>query len=173
MSKDKFALGIDYGTESGRAVVVRVRDGKLLSSSVVPYPDGVIAALMVEIRVCRHRERQALGTELKRIHVGKHHLLGRRRNARVHQHRVIAHKEILKKVPAGKQGLDLVDVGIQFHVQLQLGDEWDTTTLFPLALRHTLGDDVRPTARAAFTTPVSQFSIWAAYTGKAMQAQSE
>ena len=42
MSKDKFALGIDYGTESGRAVVVRVRDGKLLSSSVVPYPDGVI-----------------------------------------------------------------------------------------------------------------------------------
>ncbi len=42
MSKDKFALGIDYGTESGRAVVVRVRDGKLLSASVVPYPDGVI-----------------------------------------------------------------------------------------------------------------------------------
>jgi len=36
MSKDKFTLGIDYGTESGRAVVVRVRDGKLLSSSVVP-----------------------------------------------------------------------------------------------------------------------------------------
>jgi L-ribulokinase len=42
MSKDKFALGIDYGTESGRAVVVRVRDGKLLSSSLVAYPDGVI-----------------------------------------------------------------------------------------------------------------------------------
>jgi L-ribulokinase len=42
MSKDKFALGIDYGTESVRAVVVRVRDGKVLSSSVVPYPDGVI-----------------------------------------------------------------------------------------------------------------------------------
>ena len=28
MSKDKFALGIDYGTESGRAVVVRVRERK-------------------------------------------------------------------------------------------------------------------------------------------------
>jgi L-ribulokinase len=42
MSKDKFALGVDYGTESGRAVVVRVRDGKILSSAVVPYPDGVI-----------------------------------------------------------------------------------------------------------------------------------
>jgi L-ribulokinase len=42
MAKETFVLGIDYGTESGRAVVVRVRDGKLLSSSVVPYPDGVI-----------------------------------------------------------------------------------------------------------------------------------
>ena len=42
MSKDKFVLGIDYGTESGRAVVVRARDGKLLASSLVPYPDGVI-----------------------------------------------------------------------------------------------------------------------------------
>ena len=42
MSKDKCALGVDYGTESGRAVVVRVSDGKLLSSSVVAYPDGVI-----------------------------------------------------------------------------------------------------------------------------------
>ena len=42
MPKDKFVLGVDYGTESGRAVVVRVRDGKLLSSALVPYPDGVI-----------------------------------------------------------------------------------------------------------------------------------
>ena len=38
MSKDKFVLGIDYGTESGRAVVVRVRDGKLLSSAAGPLP---------------------------------------------------------------------------------------------------------------------------------------
>ena len=42
MAREKYVLGIDYGTESGRAVVVRVRDGKLLSSSVVPYPNGVM-----------------------------------------------------------------------------------------------------------------------------------
>ncbi|MFB3923420.1 MAG: ribulokinase [Terriglobia bacterium] len=42
MAKDKFALGIDYGTESGRAVVIRVRDGEEVASAVVPYPDGVI-----------------------------------------------------------------------------------------------------------------------------------
>jgi L-ribulokinase len=40
--KDKFALGIDYGTESGRVVVVRVCDGALVASAIVPYPDGVI-----------------------------------------------------------------------------------------------------------------------------------
>jgi len=42
MAKDRFALGIDYGTESGRVVVVRVRDGKEVASAVVPYPDGVM-----------------------------------------------------------------------------------------------------------------------------------
>ncbi len=42
MASDKFALGIDYGTESGRVVVVRVSDGQEVASAVVPYPDGVI-----------------------------------------------------------------------------------------------------------------------------------
>ena len=35
-------MGIDFGTESGRVVVVRVRDGEEIASAVVPYPDGVI-----------------------------------------------------------------------------------------------------------------------------------
>ena len=42
MAKDKFALGIDYGTESGRVVVVQVGDGEQIASAIVPYPDGVI-----------------------------------------------------------------------------------------------------------------------------------
>jgi len=42
--RDNFALGIDYGTESGRAAVVRVPDGELVSSVIVAYPDGVIDA---------------------------------------------------------------------------------------------------------------------------------
>jgi L-ribulokinase len=42
MSKDKFVLGIDFGTESGRVVVVRVRDGAEAASCVVLYPDGVL-----------------------------------------------------------------------------------------------------------------------------------
>ena len=42
MAKEKLAVGIDYGTESGRVVVVRVRNGEELGSAVIPYPDGVI-----------------------------------------------------------------------------------------------------------------------------------
>ena len=41
-SKDKFTLGIDYGTESGRVVVVRTRDGRVESSVIIPYPDNVM-----------------------------------------------------------------------------------------------------------------------------------
>jgi L-ribulokinase len=41
-SRDKFVIGIDYGTESGRAVVVRVRNGEDAGAAVVPYGDGVI-----------------------------------------------------------------------------------------------------------------------------------
>ena len=42
MSKEKFALGIDYGTESGRVVLIRVRDGGEVAAAVVAYPDSVI-----------------------------------------------------------------------------------------------------------------------------------
>ncbi len=38
----KYAIGVDFGTESGRAVVVRVEDGAELASAVYRYPDGVI-----------------------------------------------------------------------------------------------------------------------------------
>jgi len=39
---EKYAVGIDFGTESGRAVLVRVSDGEEVASSVHEYADGVI-----------------------------------------------------------------------------------------------------------------------------------
>lgn len=39
---EQYTIGVDFGTESGRAVVVRVRDGKELANAVSAYPDGVI-----------------------------------------------------------------------------------------------------------------------------------
>ncbi|MDJ1114548.1 ribulokinase [Microbacterium dauci] len=37
-------IGVDFGTESARAVVVRLTDGVELAESVMPYPHGVIDA---------------------------------------------------------------------------------------------------------------------------------
>lgn len=42
MSQDNVVIGIDFGTLSGRAVVVRVRDGEELASAEFSYPHGVM-----------------------------------------------------------------------------------------------------------------------------------
>jgi L-ribulokinase len=42
MGDHKYAIGIDFGTESGRAVLVDVTDGQELATAVHPYADGVI-----------------------------------------------------------------------------------------------------------------------------------
>ena len=41
-SRDRFTIGVDYGTLSGRAVVVRTSDGAELGSAVHDYPHGVM-----------------------------------------------------------------------------------------------------------------------------------
>ena len=38
----KYAIGVDFGTESGRAVLVNVANGREVASSVHPYANGVI-----------------------------------------------------------------------------------------------------------------------------------
>jgi len=42
MSEKKYTIGIDYGTESGRAMLVDVSDGREVATAVHPYGDGVI-----------------------------------------------------------------------------------------------------------------------------------
>ena len=39
---ERYALGLDYGTESARAVIVNIGSGEMLASAVHPYADGVI-----------------------------------------------------------------------------------------------------------------------------------
>ena len=41
---DRYAVGVDFGTLSGRAVVVRVSDGAEVGSAVVEYAHGVLDA---------------------------------------------------------------------------------------------------------------------------------
>jgi len=42
MSQHKYTIGVDFGTESGRALLVEVASGKELASSVYKYSHGVI-----------------------------------------------------------------------------------------------------------------------------------
>lgn len=42
MNETRYAIGVDYGTESGRAVLVDVSDGTLVATAVHPYAGGVI-----------------------------------------------------------------------------------------------------------------------------------
>jgi len=42
MSKHRYTIGLDFGTESGRAVLVDVTDGREVATAVHPYGDGVI-----------------------------------------------------------------------------------------------------------------------------------
>jgi len=44
MAGKKYAIGIDFGTESGRAVLVDVADGAEIAAAVQPYTSGVITA---------------------------------------------------------------------------------------------------------------------------------
>ena len=42
MNGPAYALGVDFGTESGRALLLDLRSGAELAVSEVPYPHGVI-----------------------------------------------------------------------------------------------------------------------------------
>ncbi|WP_286229473.1 ribulokinase [Neobacillus mesonae] len=42
MNTRKYAIGVDYGTESGRAVLVDVSTGEIIATHVTAYKDGVI-----------------------------------------------------------------------------------------------------------------------------------
>ncbi len=46
MGEDKFVIGVDYGTLSGRAVVVRVSDGQELGTAVLEYPNAVMDTVL-------------------------------------------------------------------------------------------------------------------------------
>lgn len=42
MSSKKYSVGVDFGTESGRAVLVEVATGKEVATAIYPYQNGVI-----------------------------------------------------------------------------------------------------------------------------------
>lgn len=53
---DDYCLGVDFGTLSVRASVVRVRDGYEVASSVVVYPQGVIESGLPGTGICLKKD---------------------------------------------------------------------------------------------------------------------
>ena len=49
----KYTIGIDFGTESGRAVLVDISNGEIIATAVHPYANGVIDEVLpgTEIRL--------------------------------------------------------------------------------------------------------------------------
>ncbi len=52
MSQPKYAIGVDFGTESGWAVLVEVSSGKEVTTAVYRYLHGVIDALLPGTTIC-------------------------------------------------------------------------------------------------------------------------
>ena len=46
MSQHKYAIGVDFGTESGRAVLVDVADGQEVATAVYPYRMGSLMSVL-------------------------------------------------------------------------------------------------------------------------------
>lgn len=44
--KDKYAIGVDYGTESGRVVLISLENGEEIAEHVTPYQHGVIESTL-------------------------------------------------------------------------------------------------------------------------------
>jgi L-ribulokinase len=42
MERKKYSIGLDYGTQSGRAVLVEIQSGKEIATAIMPYRHGVI-----------------------------------------------------------------------------------------------------------------------------------
>ena len=49
---DKFVVGLDFGTLSGRAVIVRVSDGTEMGTAVHEYPHGVMDRVLSAAGPC-------------------------------------------------------------------------------------------------------------------------
>ena len=48
VNERRYAIGVDFGTESARALLLDVGSGEELAVSVAPYPHGVLDSVLPE-----------------------------------------------------------------------------------------------------------------------------
>jgi L-ribulokinase len=109
MNHQKYSIGIDFGTESGRAVLVDVSDGREVASSVHQYANGVI-------------DEQLPGSEIKLEHDWA--LQDPNDYLEVFKHAVPA---VLKE--SGVDPADVIGIGIDFTACTMLPTRRDGTPL--------------------------------------------
>lgn len=51
-SKEQYSIGLDFGTNSVRAIVVRTSDGGVCGASVFNYPGGDMGVVILHGRLC-------------------------------------------------------------------------------------------------------------------------
>jgi L-ribulokinase len=114
MSETKYAIGVDFGTESGRAVLVEVATGREVASSVYTYENGVIdEALPIPEKTIRLEPDWALQDPMDYI--------------RTFQHAIPAVLEQTGIDPA-----DVIGIGIDFTACTMLPVKADGTPLAAL-----------------------------------------
>ncbi len=114
MANRKYTIGIDFGTESGRAVLVDVIDGAELATAIYPYSHGVIdEALPVDGKPVRLEPDWALQDPEDYIRTFKH-----------------AIPEVLRE--SGVDPADVIGIGIDFTACTMLPALGDGTPLATL-----------------------------------------
>ncbi|PKQ18449.1 MAG: hypothetical protein CVT68_03325 [Actinobacteria bacterium HGW-Actinobacteria-8] len=67
MQQETYAVGVDYGTLSGRAPIVRVSDGEELSTAGYVYPHGVMDATFAAYPVLQEYSGHGANDVMKRL----------------------------------------------------------------------------------------------------------
>jgi len=70
--------------------------------------DGIVAALVVEVSMGGDSKSESLGFDLDGVHVREDDLFRGFGDARVDKDGIVADQQILKKVAAAEEGLDLI-----------------------------------------------------------------
>jgi len=71
MKDMKYVIGIDYGTQSARAVLVSVEDGAVCASHVVRYPHGVMDGALASVEDYDNTLEELLGAMADSGHAGE------------------------------------------------------------------------------------------------------
>lgn len=112
-SKTRFALGLDYGTETMRAVLVNLESGRIAGSAAESYPHGVITASLPDSPRTKLEPQSALQHPGDYLHVLKKTVSATMKEAKAHARQVVGlgvDFTSCTMLPTTKDGLPLCEL---------------------------------------------------------------